>query len=82
MSGVTEQRRALAAQLDDLSAVELVSLPSALSPRLLNFFQTRSRRSRRVENIRKGSTLERVLTMTHFPEDAPLVGRRTCDGDQ
>ena len=45
---------------------------SPLSPRLLNFFQTRSRRSRRLEKVRNGSTLERVLTITHLPDQLPL----------
>ncbi len=45
----------------------LVSLASSLSPRLLNFFQTISRRCRRVENVRNGSTLDRVFTMAHDP---------------
>ena len=47
--------------------VAFVSLASPLSPRLLNFFQTCSRRSRRVENVRNGSTLDRVLTIAHRP---------------
>ena len=41
--------------------VALVSFASPLSPRLLNFLQTISRRSRRGEDVRNGSTLERVL---------------------
>ena len=43
--------------------VALVSFASPLSPRLLNFFQTISRRSRRGENVRNGSTLDRVFTI-------------------
>ncbi|MNN44880.1 hypothetical protein D3C81_1591900 [compost metagenome] len=43
--------------------VDLVSLASPLSPRLTNFFHTCSRRARSSAKVRKGSTLERVLTM-------------------
>ena len=50
-----------------LLIVAFVSFASPLSPRLLNFFQTFSRRSRRGENVRTGSTLDRVLTITHLP---------------
>ncbi len=45
--------------------IPFVSFASPLSPRLLNFFHTASRRSRRAENARNGSTLERVFTITH-----------------
>src|SRR2546422_2571529 len=47
--------------------VALLSCASPLSPRMMNMRQTFSRRSRRVEKVRKGSVLERVLTMAHFP---------------
>ena len=43
--------------------VALVSFASPLSPRLLNFLQTISRRSRRGDDVRNGSTLDRVFTI-------------------
>src|SRR4029079_9118877 len=44
-----------------------VSLSPPLSPRFLNAFHTCSRRSRRDDAARNGSTLDRVLTTAHLP---------------
>ena len=47
--------------------VTLVSFASPLSPRLLNFLHTISRRSRRGDDVRNGSTLDRVFTIARPP---------------
>ena len=44
-----------------------VSLSPPLSPRCLNAFHTFSRRSRRDDHCRNGSTLDRVLTTSDLP---------------
>ena len=56
-----------ARSLTILAIVALVSLASPLSPRLLNAFHTRSRRSRRDDEVRNGSTDDRVFTIAHLP---------------
>ena len=45
----------------------LLSRAPPLSPRMMNIRHTFSRRSRRVDRVKNGSTLERVLTTAHFP---------------
>src|SRR5258706_10807862 len=50
------------------ASVTFVSLASPLSPLFLNRLQTASRKPRRAENDRNGSTHDRVLTMIHLPE--------------
>ena len=66
--------------------IALVSFSPPLSPRFLNAFHTFSRRSRRDEALRNGSTLERVLTTAHLPassrSSAAALYAATSDGDR
>jgi hypothetical protein len=57
--------------------VALVSFASPLSPRPLKRFHTCSRRSRRSDEVRNGSTLDRVLTTTHLPRASAPRRRRS-----